>query len=353
MAENNSYNEYIGILHIHSKYSDGSGKVKHIIKQAQKALLDFIIITDHNNLFAMKNGYEGWHNNLLVLVGEEIGNRGDEHYLAFGINETIKPEVYRYKTEKYISAVKGQGGIGFAAHPNHLQKNYFNLEVSPWFSFENPDYTGIEIWSYMYDWAENLTPLNILYYFLHPEKAIDGPPADLLKKWDQLCQTRRIVGIGSADAHARYLLPFKFVKFLSYKRVFNGIRTHILTKSQLSFNLFKDKWIIYDALKAGNCFFAHDFLINSKGFVFEAKTKEGRIAIMGDEVKLKSPIELRIYSPVLTDLALIKDGKVIKETRNTNELIYNADSCGVYRAYARYKNRPWAFTNHIYVKEEK
>ncbi len=350
MTANNCYNEYIGVLHIHSKYSDGSGKVEHIIKQAH---LDFIIITDHNNLFAIKNGYEGWYDNLLVLVGEEIGNRGDEHYLAFGINETIKPEIYRHNAEKYISEVKKQGGIGFAAHPLHLKNNHFSLEVSPWSSFENPDYTGIEIWSYMYDWSENVTPINIFYYFLYPEKAINGPPPELLEKWDQLCQTRRIVGIGSADVHARYLFPFKFVKFLSYKKVFNGIRTHIITKSQLIHNPVEDKRIIYNALKEGNCFFAHDFLIDSKGFMFFAKTKEDQIAIMGDEIKLRSPIELRIYSPVPADLTLIKDGKVIKEIKETNELVYNTDSPGVYRASASYKNRPWVFTNHIYVKEEK
>ncbi len=298
----------------------------------------------------MKNGYEGWHDNLLVLVGEEIGNRGDEHYLAFGISETIKPEVYRHNTDKYIAAVKSQGGIGFTAHPNNLQNKYFDLEVSPWFSFENPDYTGIEIWSYMYDWSENVTHFNILYYFLHPEKAIDGPPTDLLEKWDQLCQIRRIVGIGSADVHARYLFPFRFVKFLSYKRVFNGIRTHVLTKYNLAHNLDNDKWVIYNALKAGNCFFAHDLLFNSKGFRFTANTKEGQTAIMGDEIKLNSWIELKVYSPAIADLALIKDGKVIKEIGKTNELIYNTDSHGVYRVFARYNNRPWVFTNHIYIR---
>ncbi len=350
MVTDDNYNEYTGVLHIHSRYSDGSGKVKYIIKQAQKAHLDFIIITDHNNLFALKNGYEGWYDNLLVLVGEEIGNREDEHYLAFGIDETIKPEVYHHKAEKYISAVKSQGGIGFAAHPNHLKNNYFNLEVSPWFSFENPDYTGIEIWSYMYDWSENVNYSNILYYFLYPEKAIDGPPADLLEKWDKLCQTRRIVGIGSADVHARYLFPFKFMKFLSYKKVFNGIRTHVLTRPHLVHDLDKDKWIIYNALKAGNCFFAHDFLFNSEGFRFTANTKKGQSAIMGDEINLNGSIELKVYSPAVADLAIIKDGKVIKEVERTNGLIYNTDSRGVYRAVAKYNNKPWVFTNHIYVR---
>ena len=42
-----TYNYSIGAIHIHSKFSDGSGDIEQITKAAKKAGLDWIIITDH------------------------------------------------------------------------------------------------------------------------------------------------------------------------------------------------------------------------------------------------------------------------------------------------------------------
>mgnify|MGYP001565695771 FL=1 len=67
------YFEYVGVLHVHTKYSDGSGSIKKIVKEAKKANLDYVITSDHNSFQALKDGAEGWYDDLLLLVGEEIG----------------------------------------------------------------------------------------------------------------------------------------------------------------------------------------------------------------------------------------------------------------------------------------
>ena len=55
-----------------------------IIDAAQMAGLDFLILTDHNTLQAREEGWEGWHDDLLVVVGQEITNRYDvERNLKF------------------------------------------------------------------------------------------------------------------------------------------------------------------------------------------------------------------------------------------------------------------------------
>ena len=58
--------EYIGALHAHSIFSDGSGEVADIARLADESGLDFLILTDHNTLRALKEGYEGWYNNTLL-----------------------------------------------------------------------------------------------------------------------------------------------------------------------------------------------------------------------------------------------------------------------------------------------
>lgn len=349
MIAHSGHYEYSGVLHIHSRYSDGSGTIGEIIKAAKKAGLDYIVITDHNTLQAMENGVEGWYDDLLVLVGEEIGDSPGNHCLAFGISDTIEPRGHQHDTRRCIEAVKRQGGIAFAAHPHGLHNISFDLHLSPWNAWDDPDYTGLEIWSYMCDWAESVTLLNILYYYLRPEKIIHGPPPDVLRKWDQVCQVRRIVGIGGADAHARHLSPFNFIKFLSYRRTFRYLRTRLLTPVPLSPDLDESKRLIYAALESGHCFFAHDFLADSTGFNFTAFTDEGQMLLMGDEAKLRSAAELEVTSPVSADLRLLHNGRLVKEVAQAAQLTWKASEPGVYRVEALYNGKPWVFTNPIYL----
>jgi hypothetical protein len=349
LLTDSGFYDYSGVLHIHSRYSDGTGSVEDIIKAAKAYNLDYIIITDHNNLQAMKTGVEGWRDNMLVLVGEEIGKHGKSHYLAFGIKDTIKPKDHK-GSEFYIQSVKDQDGIGFVAHPIGINKRIFKLHLSSWNDWNNPDYTGLEIWSYMRDWAGNVNLFNIIYYYFRPEEAIRGPNPELLKKWDQLCQTRRIAGIGGVDVHAKHIFPFNFMKFLSYKKAFGGLRTHLITQSSLPTDLNKSKAIVYEALKSGNCFFAHDYLGDSSGFSFITYLDKGKPLIMGEEARLNSTAKLEISSPLKTNLRLLCNGQIIGIASDTRYLTFQTSEKGVYRVEAYIDGKPWLFTNPIYLR---
>jgi hypothetical protein len=342
--------EYCGVLHIHTKYSDGGGTAKKVIKAARNVGLDYIIITDHNTLQAMDDGLEGWHDDVLVLVGSELGNHKGGHYLAFGISRTTAPEQYWQDVRRHIERVKDQNGIGFGAHPQGLHNTSFDLHLAEWDAWDEPNYTGLEIWSYMRDWADGVKQRNILYYYFRPEKTIKGPSPDILRRWDKMCQNRRIVGIGGADAHAHHLAPFNFLKFLSYERVFRGIRTHLLTSSPLSPDLDESKKLVYAALKSGHCFFAHDFLADSTGFSFRAFTDEDQVLFMGDEAELKSSAELKVKSPAPASLRLLHNGKPIKEIAKADQMGWRTEEPGVYRVEALYNGEPWIFTNPIYLR---
>ena len=350
MTTNSAYYEYSGVIHIHSRYSDGYGTIGEIVKAAKKASLDYIIITDHNTLKAMEDEAEGWYDDLLALVGEEIGGRGRCHYLALGLVDNIDPEYHQDDVPRYIEAVKRQGGIGFIAHPDGIRRPSLGLYLSSWSEWDNRSYTGLEIWSYMCDWAKSVTLSKILYYYLRPQKAINGPSTDLLQRWDQLCQTRQVVGIGGSDIHAHYLLFFRFLRFLSYRRAFQGVRTHLLTPSPLSSGLDESKKLVYTALRSGHCFFAHDSLADSTGFSFRAFASEGHALLMGDEIELKSEAELEVTSPVPASLRLLCNGQLVEERTSARRLAWKVNQPGVYRVEARYKNEPWVYTNPIYLR---
>ncbi|MEK7398808.1 MAG: CehA/McbA family metallohydrolase [Candidatus Poribacteria bacterium] len=344
------YFEYVGVLHVHTKYSDGSGSIKKIVKEAKKANLDYVITSDHNSFQALKDGAEGWYDDLLLLVGEEIGVKWSEHYLAVGINEPIKPDKENYNVRTYIEEVKNQGGLGFIAHPYGLRKSLFRLRIASWNSWDDPNYDGIEIWSYMHDWSHHVNIFNIVYRYINPRKIISGPPEHILKKWDELCQNRRVIGIGALDVHAKYVFPFVMIQFLSYRRTFNTVRTHILTSSPLNQDLNASKKTLYDSLKAGHCFFADDYLANSNGFRFEA-VLDDKYLIMGDEQKMSGKANLLIETPLPSTIRLIKDGQVLIKEKSCN-LVTETRDFGVYRVEARIDDKPWIYSNPIYLRPQ-
>ncbi len=311
--------EYVGALHIHSIFSDGTGTINEIAQAADEVGLDYIIITDHNTLRAMHEGYEGWYNNVAVLVGTEINDRENKnHYLAFGINEVFST---RIPAKEYVNKVKEAGGIGFLAHPFEKRNSMKEHPPYPWIDWSITEFTGIEIWNHMSEWMEGLTEENKYNYFIHPLRSIISPNSDALAKWDELSLERKVVAIGGVDAHAHKLnlLGFFEVEVFPYKVLFKSIRTHILTERKIKHdpNDFNStKRIIFDALKNGKCFISNYYHGDAKGFKFFAEDGS-KIYHMGDVITLKDKVKFRVLLPHDScNIRLIKDGKVFAEVDN-------------------------------------
>lgn len=339
------YKDYKGVIHVHSRYSDGSGSLKKIVGAANQAGLDYLIITDHNTLRHKEEGAEGWHNKTLVLVGEEVSPSQGNHYLALGIEKPINPE--GMDTQKYIDEVKRQGGLGFIAHPDSQGKRSLLLKKRPWTAWEAKDFTGLELWSYMYDWLVPITLFNLPYYFLYPARAIKGPSKKALRRWDKFAQERPVVAIGGADAHARHIIPGGILKLFPYRQIFSTIRTHILAPP-FQLDRDHDRSLIYSALQKGHNYLSHDYLAEASGLMFRAKAKN-KEAIMGDEIEFSRGLTLKASSPRPASLRLIGNGEVIKESEG-DSLEMSLRQRGVYRLEVHLEGKPWIFTNPIYVR---
>lgn len=346
-------NEYIGALHMHSTFSDGSGEVEEIAKYADEVGLDFIILTDHNTVRALTEGFEGWYGNTILLVGCEINDKENKnHYLAMNIDEALST---RMTAKEYVKKVNEKGGFGFLAHPHEKRKHMKEHPPYPWNEWSTEDFTGIEIWNHMSEWMENLTEQNKYQAFLHPLRSIVSPPEETLKVWDELIQKRPVVGIGGVDAHAhKYnLLGFLEVEIFPYKVLFKSIRTHILTRKEIKKskgdkNISSAKKIIYDALKSGSCFVANDYHGDSTGFkFFAADGKE--IVQMGETVKENKNYKIKISVPADSpEVRLIRNGKPF-ETFDKNKIEFKIKENGAYRAEVYLNGKAWIFSNHIRI----
>lgn len=263
--------EYVGSLHIHTNYSDGTGTIKEIAGYANEVGLDFVAVTDHNTLRAKEEKEDGWYGDSFVMVGCEINDKKNlNHYLAFDIKEAFST---RLPAKEYVQRVNEAGGIGFIAHPHEKRDSMKEHPPYPWVEWDAENFTGIEIWNHMSEWMEGLTEQNKYNYFVHPLSSIVSPPKETLEVWDKLNLERRVVGIGGIDAHAHKLnlLGFFEVEVFPYKVLFKSVRTHILTKGKLN---KKEKEItqkkIIESLKEGRCFVSNYYHGDAKGFRFFA-----------------------------------------------------------------------------------
>ena len=73
-----------GVIHVHTRYSDGAGSVRAVARAAVRAGVDFVVVTDHDTLAGLRRGEDGWYDRLgrptgapgaartLVVIGQEI-----------------------------------------------------------------------------------------------------------------------------------------------------------------------------------------------------------------------------------------------------------------------------------------
>jgi len=346
--------EYVGNLHIHTTHSDGGGGAKEIAAVARTVGLDFITLNDHSYLTQLHLEDEGYYKGILVLVGSEIGTRL-HHYLAYNIKVQVDDE--RYSPQDVIDTVDRQGGFGFLAHPFEKGMHFLENNVAyTWNDWSVSGYTGICIWNFSSRWKENIRSFwHGVFHLVFKTYTLKGPSQETLAKWDSLCSKRRVVAIGGSDAHGSHI-KMGFLKFkpLSYRYVLRTINTHILTTSPLSGDLITDKGIIYDSLREGNCFIAHDGLLPARGFnLYFNREGNKEMLGMGKEGKF-SPGELVVRLPRDGHMMIIKDGSIFKREYGSG-LTIRIDEGGVYRVEVLRKSRifgwrPWIFSNPIYLR---
>jgi hypothetical protein len=333
------------VVHVHSTFSDGTGTVAQIAAAARRAGIDVVLLTDHDTLEAKRRGEERWHDDVLVLVGEEVSPTDRDHYLAFGSDHEIDR---RLSGPEICEAVKAAGGFGFAAHPFSGGSARFKRPGIP---FGQPDcLDGIELWSFLNDTGERVGGLgDLARMILTPQRAIGGPPERNLREWDRLCQARRVVAIGGLDAHQFGLriggrVP---LRLMGYARTFKQLHTHVLVDERLTREVERDRALVYGALREGRCYIANDQVADARGFAFWGDSD--RTIEMGGEHEFAPGISLHARTPRPARLRLLRDGEPVAEA-DGSELHHSIELHGVYRLEASLGGRPWIYSNPVYLR---
>jgi hypothetical protein len=349
--------DYAGAFHVHTSYSyDGTTGLDEIIRAARRQGLDFIVVTDHFRMDARRDGWEGWHDDVLVIVGEEISPRHN-HYLALNIETPVIHWRKKARAQDYIDEVNRQGGIGLIAHPDHTGAPGYGVKEYAWTDWSATGYAGISIWDFMTDWQEKLGSLGAaVMAYLFPALNLSGPKQATLSRWDALCRTRKVAGYGEIDNHNSRKKVFGITfRVFPFDVAFNTIRTHVLLEDKLSRDWQRARQQIFDALTACRLYVAQECWNKALGFVFEVREPQGAAVAVGGEYSRQpgSSIQVQLPRGASGRIRLMRDGAVSAEAV-AGQLTLALEAPGVYRAeveqkiYGRY--RPWIYSNPIWIK---
>ena len=336
------------VVHVHSLHSDGTGTVPEIARAAARARADVVLLTDHDTLGAKRAGEEGWHGDVLVLVGEEVSPLGRDHYLAFGLDEHVR---HRGLDACAIArAVRDRGGFGFAAHPWSEGSERFRRPGMPFGGLDCDALHGVELWSFANDTGERIAGIPSLIRFLAmPGRVLQHPPERNMRAWDELCRGRRVVAVGGLDAHqfGKRVGPVVPLRIMAYHRTFRFIRTHVLCEEELTREPEHDRELVFAALREGRCYIAVDAVAPARGFRFEA----GDVPMGGEAPAGRRTLHVR--SPLAARLRLLRDGTEIAAAEGTT-LDMDVEEPGAYRVEARRRakgrERTWILSNPIYLR---
>ena len=324
------------VVHLHSTHSDGTGTVEEIAAAGRANGLDVILLTDHDTLAAD----DAWHGSVLVLVGEEVSPRDQNHYLAFGIDRVI--DHTGMSPADIAAAVREAGGFGFAAHPFSRGNPALGraAKAMPWRDLECVD--GIELWNFVGDSGEQFAGWRDALRFLRaPMRWMPDLPQHNLDEWDRLGRVRRVAMIGGLDAHqvGKRIAGRVPVKLMSYERSFRMLTTHVLVPDLLSGDVARDRVMVFDALRAGRTYIARDWLAPARGFTFTH---------MGEELRERPRLEVQLPRPA--DVRLLRDGVPVASADGAAELEFDPSEPGVYRVEARIGGRLWILSNAVYLR---
>ena len=183
------------------------------------------------------------------------------------------------------------------------------------------------------------------------ESALAGPRTETVKRWDELLQKRKVVGIGEVDAHNwKFDYSGEALQVFPYETAFKTIANHLLLTKPLDKNPVKAKRQILEALRAGRLYVSFDFWDDPTDFSFEIDNGQ-KTALMGEEIKLGAEkTELVVSVPEEALINVFWNGESIHEDEN-DEVLIEISQPGVYRVEAMRDNLTWVLSNAIWVRK--
>jgi hypothetical protein len=356
-SENPDYNEFKGVIHVHSSLGGHStGDFEELLIGAQDNELDFVVMTEHGSALYDTSAMtlRGFNEGVLFIGGNELDTENQDRYLLLPGSEKAE-EMTRESNEEFLEIVHSQDKIAIMTYPEKYKE---------WDS----KYDGIEV----FNMSTNLKGLNVPYFIFdalwsfgfYPELTLAGylkRPENNLRRFDEISTKRKIMLVGGPDAHSN--IGFHFLgddagnklldlKFDGYGRAFRIVRTHVLLEK--SEQLSQES--ILRAIKNGHSFLGFDVLSDTTGFTFTATNGQDSCVMGGEITFAAGQTILKSSSSLESRFIVFRNGEKINETSQSQTVSLPLNEKGVYRVEVYldslgkpFDQMPWIISNPIYV----
>ena len=144
-----------------------------------------------------------------------------------------------------------------------------------------------------------------------PGRVLDHPPERNMRRWDELCRERRVVGdrrprCAPVRQAGRPVVPVRRDGLPPQLSDTSGRTSSAASRRRASWS--SDRELVFDALRAGRCYIGVDSVAPASGFRFEADDVP-----MGGEAPAGRRT-LRMRTPLAARLRLLRDGAEIAST---------------------------------------
>ena len=350
--------ERVGVIHVHTNASCGSGSLSQVITEAKRANLSFLAITDHNVALSDAEVASADPPDFAVIEGEEVSTASG-HYLALGVSGNRWKRGSGFEARSLMASSRQAGAVNFIAHPSGLRDRW-----ADWGATEDD---GIEIFNDDAVRRKNKVSDIAIALLMYPVNSrlallrLARTPTENFAKWDQLLQQRPVAGICGSDAHANIIVGQHAVaRFPSYLSVFSLAREHELLGDQQGVGPdHAGPDAILNAIRSGNAFCAVDALYPADGFT-QTVASAAVTAGPGNSIPWQQDEMLHVKVPTgggKTRIRVLRDGQPIAE-QETQALDLPLPGPGHYRTEA-YLRQPgltgwrrwtlWIFSNPVYV----
>lgn len=338
------------VLHVHTRFSDGTGTPAEIRAAAAEAGVDGVWITDHDTLAARADPAVGWGAGRLVLVGAEVTTRAG-HLLVLGARRLAPAGL---EAAEAVRTYREQGAAVFAAHPRDGGNRLLGIGPYPWTG--GPEgLSGAEVWNHLSQWgAARDGVARLLARGRRPWAGAARPDPAALALWDRWNTRGTAAGVAGVDAHGIRLGRGRWgIPVLPYAASFRTLWTQVLLDAPLSGRTEEDERRLVAALSAGRALLVAGRGGRPAGFRYWAEGPDGMVS-MGSSTPWRPGLTLVASASVEVDWVWVADGRPVATHRGRRSRLAVARPGSFRVEAARLGARgtvPWVYTNPIRVAE--
>jgi len=358
------FDEHVGAFHVHTALGGHSpGRPEEVVAAAAANRLAFVVMTEHpapgaDTAAATLKGVQG---GVLFLNGSELtGAGGGRLFVAPGLSKTPQTPA---PLPDLISAAKREGGLAVLGYPEEIKgawpEGFDAVEVYNLYTNAKAAKGPVLYLNGLWSYASYADLLFATFY---------ERPGETLRRWDEAnadahaSRRSRLAAVAGNDAHAN--LGFGFgaeggagalaFRLDPYELSFSLFRNHVLLEKGTPLTAES----LAGALRAGRSYIGFDLFGDPTGFRFTAD--EGAVErTQGDEITLPAGgrLRLKVRSPLKCRVVFFRDGRVVREEKDTSRAELTVDGAGVYRVElyldrlgSLMEGKPWIISNPIFVR---